>query len=257
MKGAVSIKEKPLKSLLTFASLKGYSIWRNSKFYRFPLMKRFFAYTYFIYKDFIDKDELNYCRKMSKSVNTVFDIGANLGWFSYRLAEASSSLRIIACEPLPSNFELLRITVRSKAAVTPLRIAVSSSSSTVYLREDLRSHANARVTDDITQFTAPCETIDQLSSRYGYPDLIKIDTQGSEFEILKGAKLTLVQKRPVIVLEFSGSKVNKNLEIYDYLSENDYLFSTFSGEEIILDEILELREDVSIAAVPKEKCVVV
>ena len=64
------------------------------------------------------------------------------------------------------------------------------------------------------------ETLDNIKNKNNLPnpDLIKIDTQGSEIDILKGAKNTL-KKCKLIYLECPIAKSNQNnLNFHNYLT---------------------------------------
>lgn len=58
--------------------------------------------------------------------------------------------------------------------------------------------------DEIEELQIPTTTLDQYVADNGIvPKLIKIDTEGSEIRVLLGAKETLRQHRPVLVMEFN------------------------------------------------------
>jgi len=54
-------------------------------------------------------------------------------------------------------------------------------------------------------------------------DFIKIDVEGAEFEVLRGARECLVRNRPVVVFEYSGEEIPEygveNGAFYDYLND--------------------------------------
>lgn len=59
------------------------------------------------------------------------------------------------------------------------------------------------------ELTVKCVTLDSIIKPEDGPDFIKIDTQGSEFEILKGSKTTLTNNVPLVLAETWCAEVYK------------------------------------------------
>ena len=82
-----------------------------------------------------------------------------------------------------------------------------------------------------TTHTVQCKTIDELFVELGLQslDLIKIDTEGSELNILKGGAKTIKEFKPSILLEFD----NKNTTQFGYMRDDivdllkSYGYTTF------------------------------
>jgi len=126
---------------------------------------------------------------------TVLDLGANAGVFS--ALQARRGARVYAFEPNPASFRHLLETVRANgySNVTPFNCAVG------------REHGAARLVDDNCSVTGTVSMageegegvavevvgLDEIVPGLGIDriDLMKIDTEGAEFEILSGAIETL------------------------------------------------------------------
>ena len=67
-------------------------------------------------------------------------------------------------------------------------------------------------------------------------DLIKIDVEGHEYRVLKGAKKTIDKCSPTIIIEVNGSdeKWGKETGAIDYLKEMGYEVKTSYGADLIL-----------------------
>lgn len=123
-----------------------------------------------------------------------FDIGANGGLVSRTLAERFET--VIACEPATESYSQLIENIPPN--VKPLNVAVSDKAGEVVLRETtLTEKWGELFTDDTLSWgdhtgyrTVPCVTLDELSEEYGYPDFVKIDTEGHEVHILVGGTET-------------------------------------------------------------------
>lgn len=141
---------------------------------------------------------------------SVLDVGANIGWYSVIAAlVVGDGGSVIAVEPDKNNFGILRrnlqrLGIRNWRAVD---VALSDQDGEValYLSEDnLGDH---RLFDDGTDRavrTVRQMRLDSLVSRRDQlPDIVKSDTQGSEWHLLKGAEpLVDAGWHPIWLLEF-------------------------------------------------------
>lgn len=129
---------------------------------------------------------------------TLVDCGANVGWYS--VLGAVLGARVLAFEPMPSNASLLRFNVEANHLadhVTVFEMALGAVSGTadLHLSEtnqgDHRLHCGASMNPAKERRTVRVivEPLDELlnGDPPGRPHLIKIDTQGSEVAILRGA----------------------------------------------------------------------
>lgn len=146
----------------------------------------------------------------------IFDIGAHHGFKAAVFLELSQ--QVVACDPDPSNIQLLknkfskhisRILIREEAlgsATGTAHLLVHHPGSAFntlnpYWKELLESDRVDRWNEPIefapTTIPVPVTTLDNLIKEYGIPDFIKIDAEGFEKEILEG----LSQKIPFISFE--------------------------------------------------------
>ena len=155
---------------------------------------------------------------------TVYDIGANIGFFSLLAARlAGSAGRVTAFEADPEIAARLRENVeRNKGA--PISVeekAVWSSSSPVFF-----ARADAEVSPDRglghvivndAERSAPgtirveAVSVDEYVGKSGAPDFIKCDVEGAEVEVFRGAAKLLNERRPIILCEMHGDKNRQTL----------------------------------------------
>lgn len=147
----------------------------------------------------------------------VYDIGANGGFFSTHLAQmlARRTPQIYAFEPAPMTFAKLVQSVHRlglcdtvhpvPAAVVdnpgPVRISYSERNSLV--AQVSPRGLNPRVGDKLVP--ADGITLDDFCASVGrFPKLVKIDAEGSEVAVLRGAQGLLSRPdRPAILFEFN------------------------------------------------------
>jgi FkbM family methyltransferase len=153
-----------------------------------------------------------------KRINCVYDVGANTGQFAIGLRSLGYTNHIISFEPLESAHKQLLTTakddsnwtIHSRAAVgstdeiTLINIAGNSASSS--LLPMLDSHVEADPsTAYIGNELVPMVSLDTLKALYISNNtrlLLKVDTQGYEAEVFKGASETL-DIAEVIICELS------------------------------------------------------
>jgi len=143
----------------------------------------------------------------------VLDVGAFVGFYSRLAAKQAKKGLILAIEPEPYNFRLLRINTKGFSNVILLDIACWSENKYVKLYIGGPStHSIIKFSDKFVIVRAL--TIDYLVFKiFRLPrvDLIKIDVEGAEYEVLKGAISTLESFKPVLFIEIWKSNVRSVL----------------------------------------------
>lgn len=144
----------------------------------------------------------------------ILDIGANLGFITYHLAQKPGS-SVLSFEPMPDNIATIRRIVSAKRLtnVTLCPYALGDQTGTVTMVMPLNdnvpmqglSHVvteNERVAGET--FTVPVKKLDDLTEiqtsqkRVGG---IKIDVEDYEYFVLKGGQALLERDKPVICIE--------------------------------------------------------
>jgi FkbM family methyltransferase len=144
------------------------------------------------------------------------DVGANIGAMSLRLAQALPSGRVYAFEPTDYAYHRLErnleLNLELKERIRAFKRFVSDGSTdgetpTAYSSWKVDGgHSDSHPLHGGTAQTATetgTITIDEFcrAENLSRLDFIKIDTDGSEFLVLKGARGTLADKRPAVVFE--------------------------------------------------------
>lgn len=153
------------------------------------------------------------CRRVRLGT-TVFDVGANIGLETLELAAAAGpGGRVIAFEPHPKTAARLAQNLAANGIdnVEIEQRAVADRSGTIILHEAAeatRHSATIRPDNWRRSFEVPVTTLDQLWSARGRPTVgaIKIDVEGGEFAVLRGASELIARDSPPILLEAWGSE---------------------------------------------------
>jgi FkbM family methyltransferase len=163
--------------------------------------------------------------------DVVWDIGANVGLFTFAAAHmAGPTGRVIAIEADGFLADLIRRSHRSFGSQTELEVicaAISDSCgiATFDIASRGRSTNHLHSLEGSTQtggtrhsVTVATLSLDQLLDQLPAPRVLKIDVEGAELNVLRGASRLLSTVRPVILCEVSSN----GSTIADLLHTNGY-----------------------------------
>jgi FkbM family methyltransferase len=150
--------------------------------------------------------ELALLAKLVPRGGTAVDIGANQGVYAYALADIAD--RVVAFEPNPDYAFFTRWMLRGRAEVHELALSDESSRGTLHVPLSDRGvvlHLAGSLKRTHSQFRNN-KTYDIEIRRlddFGLMNVrfVKVDVEGSEREVLDGARATLARDRPIILLE--------------------------------------------------------
>ncbi len=145
-------------------------------------------------------------RRLLRPDDVAVDVGANLGWFSLLMAACvKPSGKVLAIEPMPPILPALErnISLNPGLAVEllPLAVGAERGELELHLFEGLSpGHASAATLgrSDYETFRVQVRSLDELLDRERSPAFVKVDVEGSELQVLAGAKHLLASERPPI-----------------------------------------------------------
>jgi FkbM family methyltransferase len=216
-----------------------------------------------------EPNELRFIAALLRSGMTTLDIGANIGWFTLLMAASVGATgRVVAFEPSPRERAVLNanvrrngfawVTIRAEAlletrSTASLHIAdpVHSGQNTLgsFIYEGVRSVATVAVD------AAPLDDLVEELHLDGL-DFIKVDVEGAELRVLRGALATLRRYRPVLLLEVQEASLghlgDDVASLVALLDREDYVICSFDDGSGLatLDPALPLSSNV--VAVPHE-----
>jgi FkbM family methyltransferase len=178
----------------------------------------------------------------------LYDVGAHFGIFS--LAAAGFGGRAIAVDASPAAADMIGIQASLNQCtdrIQILRAAVSDANSAIDMlnsgvfSDGYFKATSQRAKSELTQVQAI--TIDQMALQFGPPTHIKVDVEGHEAAVLRGARGTLSRLSPILFLELHNEMVvaagdNPRFALNELA---DLRYDTFStdGDAIGTDAILE------------------
>lgn len=144
------------------------------------------------------------------------DVGANVGSYT-ALAVGHIRAKTISFEPGPVAFEQLKRNIDANQAqdiATPLQMAVGEKKGVAKFTTNLDSMNHVAVSTDKNTIEVNIDSLDNILADK-YPALMKIDVEGLETEVIRGATNTLAKKElkaVIIELNSGGKKYGYNKE---------------------------------------------
>lgn len=215
--------------------------------------------------------ESSFIRENLRPGHIFLDIGANIGWFTLLASTIiGPNGRIHAFEPRSDIFSHLTNTIEINnlgATVSLYPFALGDSANSVRLAWDPDSNnlggsfvASGEIPDSFISESINLRRMDDL--RIPNVDMIKMDVEGAEMLVLKGAQQTFERCRPIVLSEVtpvsleavSGVDVD---EFFDFFGSRDYrgfiIDPVRFGEPVASFPRGWHKELVNIAFIPTEK----
>jgi FkbM family methyltransferase len=182
--------------------------------------------------------------RLAQRSQVTIDIGAYVGFFTLLAAHANPEAQVYAFEPMPEVFDRLQknISLNRMPHVQCLASAVSNAGGTAEffhqstgmptsssLSFDFMSSANGVISTTVPVTTLDSFVEEKMLSRV---DLLKIDTESTEPDVLRGAINTIKRYQPMIFCEvLKGRGSEKPLEkILQPLGYRYYLLTSHGPE---------------------------
>ncbi len=156
---------------------------------------------------------VNLLTKLAKPDTTVFDVGANIGLMALPMLHACSTCQVVSFEPSPNSLPFLRQTVeksnhRNRWLVVEKALGDVEGQVNFFLGDPkssmLEGFGGHRNLAGQRSVTVPVSTLDKEWQDLGKPpvSLIKIDVEGAEGLVLRGARALMKTIGPDLVVEW-------------------------------------------------------
>jgi FkbM family methyltransferase len=171
-------------------------------------------YIYFGYKD---TDYASVTDVITKS-KTILDIGANIGTTSLYFASLNPTAQIYSFEPHPGSYKraIENISLNNFTNIHLQNLGLGEKKETVKLYEvNEHNPGMNRIIAENKNLPFKTIEIDALDSvcnslKIDQIDMIKIDVEGFEYSVLKGAKETIIKSKPLLFIELDDNNLKEN-----------------------------------------------
>jgi len=200
------------------------------------------------FKDY-EVDETKIVSRLMKNRKCFYDVGANIGWYSLNIAKKYKYSQIYSFEPVSKTFGYLIKNIMhnklSNIKAFNLGFSDTAGKQSFYVYPEGSGNASMRnlsKKNSVYEVKCKLETMDNFRKKNNHiVDFIKIDTEGSELLVLKGAQAILSEDQPIIFSEI----LRKWSKQFGYKANDILIFlRTFGYDcfEINKDKLLVVDE---------------
>lgn len=216
---------------------------------------------------FYDVDITLFLLKNYNETGDFLDIGSNIGYYSLLANQIiQSGAKIVAFEPTPATFKLLKENSSAYPHIILEKIALSDTEGSMTFIDygprnavfnSTKAQGHDFLKDKGEKIEVTTTTLDSYCTKnHLSPSFIKLDTEGTEASILRKGVATLKTHSPLILLEVGGGdawKENTNKSL-DILSELEYEFYNLDTEGNLLPHIRQNSYSyANLVCIPKSK----
>ena len=194
--------------------------------------------------------------------SVIFDVGANFGYYSLRLAkELNRECSVYSFEPCHVNHERLSANIRMnqfEQCVTANQYALSDHEGSLSLSPVIpRNTGGIHLMDKKGDVTVT--TLDSFCTKFDIRriDFIKIDVEGFEPNVLNGGRVSIKNFKPTMLIEINRQallRVGMNpMDLIDLISALGY--TSFEIKRNRLRELKEIPADnfcINVLSLPRE-----
>jgi FkbM family methyltransferase len=161
-----------------------------------------------------------FLKKFLKKDAVTFDVGAHTGSYSLLLRKNYPDIQIFTFEPNPETFSILSQNVNQQDInIFQLALGGNDTKAQIYSYSNEKDSEHASLhkevmtglhhSKEVVTYDITVETLDTFCSRNKIEriDFLKIDTEGNEYEVLKGAKKFLSHNN-VSIIQFEFNEMN-------------------------------------------------
>lgn len=178
-----------------------------------------------VFKEFFMSDtyEIDFLISHLPKNSIVIDVGANIGMFPIRLLVDKPDITFYSFEPLPNNFSVLHHNIYSNSFLNE-RIHIFQKAVLGKKQDDLKIYFDKEQTYTDTSSLIPgfennydtlvtdCTTLEEIceNNRIQNITLLKLDCEGSEYNILYESPIEIIKNIPFIVVETHDLDSDRN-----------------------------------------------
>ncbi|MFA5792113.1 MAG: FkbM family methyltransferase [Candidatus Paceibacterota bacterium] len=186
---------------------------------------------------------------LSKGTEVCIDVGCHVGYISLAMLKGMGlDGKLICIDPIQEDIELVNKTLQKNKAsdFTTLAIGLGDENKKmtagVYTDSGMARFSDSKFTNEVTPHissTFEIKTLDTACQELNITnvDFIKIDVEGYEYKVLKGAENLLKTSKPKLLIELHGKPTGE--EVVSYLEKLNYSITDLQNNKIKSGDVKE------------------
>ena len=192
-----------------------------------------------IYYGLYEYDMMNFLLNYLRDDDIFIDIGANIGVYSLLASSIIKSGEIYALEPIPKNYSRLVENLKLNNITNAMAYPLAAFSSQRVVTMDLADEdcmASITTKKSASSVQVQTNTLDGLfASKLNHTILIKLDAEGAELDILRGATNLMTSPTPPVWLIDYYTK-----DVAQYLASFGFSFYKFNA---VNNKVFKISQD--------------
>ncbi|HZR23149.1 MAG TPA: FkbM family methyltransferase [Vicinamibacterales bacterium] len=193
-------------------------------------------------------EELTAFVRAARAARLVVDVGAWKGLFSIVFCHLGGTRTAVAYEPSPVGIAAIGALAdlndcATAITIRPVAVGEHAGTALTQVASDGIMSVDAAAAPETAQSVAVVALDDDLERLSVAPDLIKIDVEGYEYEVLRGARRTIARHHPTVFLELHLDLLERRgraaADVVDELYGAGYRFSTVNGEPLTRRQLIQ------------------
>ena len=170
----------------------------------------------FVLKEWIKgRTDIKFIKYLTNNNSNSIDVGAYKGVYTYFISKYSK--KVYAFEPNPKSYEILKRTVSKNVTVLPYALSDKSNYDFLKIPKGKKGYSNqggsirnVKLDKSFGKLKIKTKKIDDLKLKnIGF---IKIDAEGVELKVLKGAEKLIKKYKPTLLIEIEERYISEPIE---------------------------------------------
>ena len=197
-----------------------------------------------------EKGILSFLEKNLKNDDCFIDVGSNIGLMTiFASKQVGENVSVFSFEAHPETFKILEFNLDLNKITNVIKcnfaLGANNYQSVIYDNWQVNRGGASLIIKDIHSSSFPIEVkrLDDFLSKEIKPKIIKVDVEGFELEVLKGAKEIISKCKPILIVELSSNRENSYEinELIDFiLSFDSYDLYKLEGTKERVSKLIKI-----------------